>query len=48
MNAPVATFVKRCPSCGTERPVIELVCEYVGADGHECSYDLVSRIRSSS
>lgn len=40
MNAPAATFVKRCPSCGTERPVIELVCEHVGEDGRECGYDL--------
>lgn len=40
MNAPIVTLVKRCPSCGTERPVIEVVCEHVGDNGRECGYDL--------
>ena len=40
MNAPTAALVRRCPNCGTERPVVELACEHLCDDGKECGYDL--------
>jgi primosomal replication protein N'' len=41
MNATEPQFVKLCPSCKTERPAAELICEHILA-GHLCHWDLTS------
>jgi primosomal replication protein N'' len=40
MNVPVQELVKRCPGCGTDRPVTELYCEHLLQSGAVCDYPL--------